>query len=290
MLGLNWGCQVAADHEVHLALHSRQVDVPWAMSKVLPLDSVDEIKAFIEEVRPTCLIHTAGLTSIELCEKDPALAKLINTDYAINVAAACRDMKVPMVHISTDNLFDGTNPMVDETQTINPVNVYGKSKADAESGILEILDDSIIVRTNFYGWGPSYKYSFSDTIINSLRSGKTVSLFEDVHYTPILISELILAVHLLLESPQRGIFNICSDQRLSKYEFGIHLANVFNFDISLIRKNRLSELKHLVNRPYDMSMSNKKICEILGRKIGDITTHLNTLKQQEFSNKVRGMH
>jgi dTDP-4-dehydrorhamnose reductase len=286
LLGLNWGYQVKKKYEVYLALHSRIIDVPWAITKVLPLDSVTGIKAFIEKVEPSCVVHTAGLTSIEICESQPELARMVNTKFAINVAAACSDMQVPLVHISTDNLFDGLSAMVDEAQNINPVNIYGITKADAERGIQDTHANSIIVRTNFYGWGPPYKPSFSDTIITSLRAGNTVSLFEDVYYTPILIAELVVATHELLAREVNGVFNICADQRVSKHDFGIMLAEIFDLDAGLVLKNRLAELRHLVSRPYDMSMSNKKICKILGRQIGNITEHLEKLLQQESLIKV----
>lgn len=281
LLGLNWGFQVCNQYRVCFFLHQRRISVSTGQTRVVNLDSRDEIRAAIDALEPACIVHTAGMTSIEQCEENPDLARRINTDYAVNVAAICRERNVPMIHVSTDNLVDDKVAMVDEDHEVNPVNVYGKTKAMAERGILELNDNVIVIRTNFYGWGPVYKPSFSDTIITTLRSGNSVSLFEDVFYTPIVIKELVASAHDLLSIGKRGVFNLCGDERLSKYEFGLAIAEKFGLDNSLIKPGKLSGLTHLVSRPFDMSMDNAKASNALGRMIGDVGSHLEMLKSDE---------
>ena len=71
-----------------------------------------------------------------------------------------------------------------------PLNNYALTKSKAEDTILEINKSSLIIRTNFFGWGPSYKKSFSDKIISYLETNKKIELFNDVYFTPISIIEL----------------------------------------------------------------------------------------------------
>jgi len=290
LLGLNWGYYLPDSYTPILGLHSRQIRPKGIDAQSLSLDSTERFLADIDGLDPALVIHTAGLTSIEGCEKDPALARHVNVELARHVCEACKKLQIPMVHISTDNLFDGTTPMVDESHPVNPVNMYGKTKAEAEQEILDSYGDVIIVRTNFFGWGPAYKPSFSDTIIGTLRDEGKLSLFDDVFYTPILMSDLIRATQDLLDQGHRGVFHIVGDKRLSKYDFGNRVAEIFGLDSSRIGAGRLKDMSNLASRPYDMSMSNKKTCTLLKRPIGNIAEQLGRLKTQENSELTRNIH
>ena len=290
LLGLNWGYQVKDRYTPVLGLHAREIQPAGLSTNPLPLESTAALLPAMEALAPTAVIHTAGLTSIEGCETDPALARHVNVELSRHVSEACREMGIPMIHISTDNLFDGTAPMVTEDAHDNPVNVYGQTKAEAEQVIQECHDDVIIVRTNFYGWGPIYKPSFSDTIIRTLRSGGELSLFEDVYYTPILISDLVDATHDLLDKGHRGVFHVVGDERLSKCDFGHCVADAFGLDASGIRAGRLKDMTNLASRPYDMSMSNEKTRLALGRSLGTVAEQLARLREQEQSNLTRSIH
>jgi dTDP-4-dehydrorhamnose reductase len=186
-----------------------------------------------------------------------------------------------LVHISTDHLFDGFSQLVSEEEPINAVNVYGSSKAQAESAVSAENPEVLIVRTNFYAWGTTYRKSFSDYIIESLRKKQLVSLFDDVYYTPILAENLIITVHELLEKKAMGIFNVVSDDRISKYSFGVLIAEEFGLDKSYIKKCSLHQNSFLVRRPYDMSLSNKKVCKLLGKNMGSVKQDISRLLQQE---------
>ena len=145
------------------------------------------------------------------------------------------------------------------------------------------------MRTNFYGWGPSYRRSFSDVIIDALRSGHELTLFDDVFYTPILIEAATNAVHELIAAKASGIFHIVGDDRISKYGFGLEIAREFGLDIGLIKHGLLADQVSLVQRPHDMSLSNKKICKLLGRKLGGVSQHIVRLHQQELGGEAREM-
>lgn len=290
LLGLNWAYHIRDKYEPVIGMHSRKVHPEGISVRYFDLDSPDTLLADFEALEPAVVVHTAGLTSIEVCEADPDLARNVNVELSRHVSKACHALGVPMIHISTDNLFDGRSPMVREDNDVNPVNVYGKTKAEAEQVIQEHHDDVIIVRTNFYGWGPAYKPSFSDTIIRTLREGGELSLFEDVFYTPILISDLVNATHELLDKGHRGIFHVVGDERLSKLSFGQHVADVFGLDAAGIRAGYLKNMTNLANRPYDMSMSNEKVRSALGRSIGTVTEQLERLRQEEHTELTRAIH
>ncbi len=281
LLALNWALEMRDEHAIILGFHHRKLHLSGVQSQSVNLDSVDNVTRALDEIMPQVVIHTAGLTNVEQCEADPDLARFTNVEIAANVARACAKRGVRLIHVSTDHLFRGDLPLVDELQPVSPINTYGLTKAEAEQQVLAVHPEALVLRTNFYGWGPSYRKSFSDVIIQSLRSGIELTLFDDVYYTPILIEPLVLASHDLVHLNASGIFNLVADERVSKYEFGLKLAEKFGLEMSLIKRGSLVGHAGLVRRPQDMSLSNQKVCGFLGRKLGSVAQHIEILYQQE---------
>lgn len=282
LLALNWAVAMRDVHPVALGLHRRAAALSGVAVREFGLDSADDVSRVLEAAQPSCVVHTAGLTDVETCEANPSLAEQVNIGLAVNVARACAKTGTPLAHISTDHLFAGTEAMVDEAQVPAPVNVYARTKAEAEVRVLEENELALVVRTNFYGWGTSYRRSFSDTIIQSLQRGERVTLFEDVFYTPILAEALARTVHAMLDLRASGVFHVAGDERLSKYAFGRRVAAHFALDDRLIVPVALADLPTKTRRPRDMSISNAKARLLLGRPLGGVDEHLNRLREQEL--------
>lgn len=283
LLALNWAVFARDRFDVTLGLHQRGIALNGVHTQTIDLESINNLIEIFETEQPDVVIHTVGLTSVEKCEADPVLSHHVNVELAENVARACAKLNIRLAHISTDHLFSGHEALAHEEQPIAPLNVYGKTKAEAELRVLDIAPTALVIRTNFYAWGTSYRQSFSDAVLGALRSGRGMTLFQDVFYTPILVEEAARAVHDLIAVEADGIFNIVGDERISKSDFGLRLAAQFNLDPHRISLGLLSEQSALVTRPYDMSLSNQKACKFLGRKLGGITEHLAALHQQEIN-------
>lgn len=283
LLALNWALAVREKFNVTLGLHNRKINLKDTRSILLDLDSKEALTQALEALQPQLVIHAAGLTSIEQCESNPTLAKYINVDLTKNLVMVCAMLKIPMVYISTDHLFSGNESLVQEDYPVSPVNVYAKTKAEAETCVLDSDAKALIIRTNFYGWGTSYRQSFSDMVINHLRAGKKISLFKDIYYTPMLVEPFVYTVHELAHKKAKGIFNVVGDDRISKYDFGLRLAKEFNLDNSLIDEGKIIDKLSLVNRPHDMSLSNQKVSNYLARKMGGLDEQILKLKVQEVN-------
>ena len=287
LLALNWAIAIRDSHNVTLGLHKQAVKIHGVNTQKIDLDSVEHLAQVFDESGTNIVLHTAGYTNIEACEASPSRAWHINVNLANNVAEACAKLRLPLIHISTDHLYAGHEPMLDEFCVLKPLNVYGKTKAEAEVLVLESHPDSLVIRTNFFGWGSSYRQSFSDMIISSLRSGKELKLFTDVYYTPILAETLASAVHDLVKLKASGVVNVVGGERISKYNFGIDIARVFGLDAGLIKPSLLSDNVGLVKRPIEMSLSNQKACQLLGRELGNVTDGIIRLYQQEQIGQAR---
>jgi len=282
LLALNWAILQREYSDIVLCQHKRDIELNGVKSIFVDLGSVDRIVKVISEINPSIIVHAAGLTNVEECERNISLSKQVNILLSKNIAEACLKTGVKLVHISTDHLFDGSKSFVQEEELFNPVNIYGITKADAENEVSRVNSNSLIIRSNFYGFGSSYRRSFSDFIIDNIRNKKTINLFDDIFYTPILIKKLVTIVHALIDKNARGVFNVVGNDRVSKYEFANKLANYFQLDVSLINKVKYIDNPSIVKRPFDMSLSNQKVSNYLGINIGGLDEHLDLLYKQSM--------
>lgn len=286
LLAVNWALSIRDKYEVTLLLHQRKISLQGVKTDSMPLNSLGECIDAVNKHQSDIVIHTAGLTSVEECESNPFLAREVNVDLAKNIAIACNKLNVKLVHISTDHLFSGKGNLVTEESNTLPLNNYAKTKLEGEQQVQENCKDALIIRTNFFGWGTKYRQSFSDFIINKLRDNEVVDLFSNVFFTPILIDELSKKTCQLVDANLNGIFNVVGSERLSKYEFGVKLANCFGLDTNLINEISIKDKSNLVKRPKDMSLSSKKICKILNCTMPSIDEQFQALKQQESDSAI----
>lgn len=285
LLATNWAYVTRANWNVTLATHQREVHIEGVNSYNLQLGDSLLLGKQLEQLSPDLVIHTAGMTSVDRCEKERELALYTNADIARNIAVATEERKIPLVHISTDHLFSGAGKLYSEDAFVEPLNEYARTKALAEEWVLAENSESLVIRTNFFCWGHRYRQSFSDWLYNNLSEGKKLRLFDDVFFTPILADDLALSVHELVEKRSSGVYNLAGDERVSKYDFGIALCKEFGLATELIEREQLKNVSLQAKRPQDMSLDNHKAQKILGRKLGTVAQFLSTLHDQELDGR-----
>lgn len=281
LLALNWACAMRNRWDVVLGTHLHTVFLKGVESRPVVLESAEQFASQMANIAPDLIVHTAGLTSVDKCEEDTGLTRHVNAELARNVAEAAASRSIRLVHISTDHLFAGTRSGYREDDVPEPLNEYARSKLLAEEWVRQADPQALIVRTNFFGWGPAGRQSFSDRIIYSLRAGKTITMFDDVHFTPILADALAVTVHRLAEKSPSGLFNLTGDERVSKYEFAVRLAKAFGLPVELIRHGRISTSSLRANRPSDMSLDNTKARDLLSAGLGRIDDYFLALRREE---------
>jgi dTDP-4-dehydrorhamnose reductase len=267
--------------DIVLGIHHNSVSLKGVSSCHLNLDCPDELKKIILQVSPDLIVHAAGLTNVDQCELNPSLAYQGNVEIAKNIALVAGKLNVSLIHISTDHLFSGECSFYEEAADVQPLNEYAKTKYLAEKAVQELCSDALILRTNFYGWGHRYRNSFTDLIVNQLRNGDRAYVFNDVFYTPILISHLVDVAHQLVSRSAKGVYNVVGSERLTKYDFAVNLAHIFNLPQDLLIPSSIAEATHLVKRPKDMSLSNIKLKNELGCNLPDTISSLSELLSQE---------
>ena len=290
LFGLNFILQNTSNYNFYALQNNRKISLPKTELVHMRLDNLASIETGLKSHLPDFVIHAAGMTNVDDCEEDPTKANFINGTLAGNLAKITHELGIKFIHISTDHLFDGTSSFISEEIATNPINAYGSSKALGEDLVIKNNPDSLIVRCNFFGWGPSYKASFSDFIINNLLSNTKIRLANDYYYTPCSTSGLIESINSLIARDAEGIFNVVGSERISKYEFGLKVANIFDLSESFIEEVKSESLDLKTKRPSDMSLSDKKLINFLGKNIGTIDLSINKLKEQlnsQLYNKIK---
>ena len=282
LLALNWAFVKKDDARISLLLHQKNISMEGVDSVFLNLNSYNAVYEFLSKKENPVVIHCAAITSIDDCEKNPQAAHETNVVISENLACVCHSLGVKFIHISTDHLFSGDYSFSTEDSEISPLNVYGASKANAEERVLKKNPESLIIRTNFFCWGTSYRSSFSDFLINAIREKTKISLYTDLFYTPIYAKHLIELVHILIATSFIGIYNIVGSDRVSKYEFGKMIFNNFSGDMNLITKAQYSKELHSVKRPLDMSLSNQKLIESINMDTENLEDQVKQLKLDEI--------
>ena len=285
LLALNWACAMRDRHEIVLATHVANVALAGAAVMPLALEHAGALQAALERIAPDVVVHTAGLTSVDECERRPDASRHVNAELARNVAEAVAGTSAKLVHISTDHLFGGTRAWYDEEATPEPLNAYARAKLLAEHWVAAACPRALIVRTNFFGWGHSRRRSFSDWLYYSLAEGRELTLFEDSYITPILADDLAAASLRLIELGASGVYNVTGDERISKYDFGARVAEAYGFSKALLRRGKITDSQLSARRPPDMSLDNRKARERLGNSLGTIAGYIRTLQQQDLAGR-----
>jgi len=249
-----------------------------------------KVREKVLEIKPEVILHTAGLTNVDTCENDPAEAWRQNVTATESIARAAEAAGAKLIYISTDHLSDGTKALVTEDAPPSPLNVYARTKLEAEQAVIKICREALIIRTNFFGWGTQVKASFSDWILEGLRQGKEIPLFVDVYITPILINDLWGIIGQLLDKGAEGVFNVAGSERVSKYEFGARLAEIFGYPTSPLRQVNVRDVALKARRPLDMSLSTDKVVAYLGQRMPSLDESLAKLKdlgEQGWPQRIR---
>ena len=134
---------------------------------------------------------------------------------------------------SSDLVFDGdkNSPYV-ESDVVNPLNVYGKSKAEAESAVLMCNPDSLVIRTSAF-FGPWDQYNFAFAVIQALEQGQTFGASNAV-ITPTYVPHLVNAALDLLIDDEHGIWHLTNHVALTWFEFATDIAHRAGLNASLI--------------------------------------------------------
>ena len=225
-------------------------------SKDLDITDENKVYQFISEKSPDIVINAAAYTAVDNCETH------YNDEYAVNslgpkyLAIACKNKNIPLIHISTDYVFEGNKkiPLVDEDK-IGPRTVYGKTKLEGEKFIQENCQKYFIIRTAWL-FGINGK-NFVQTMLNLSKSQKEIRVVNDQIGSPTFSYDLAMSIKELLNSDKYGIYHLTNKGECSWYEFAKKIFELSKIDVNVIPVSS-EEYPRPAQRPHYSVLSNQK--------------------------------
>ena len=245
-------------HDLQEVLASKH-ELVLTTSKTLDITDKQHTIDFICDANPDVVINSAAYTDVDGCEENQDIAYAVNGEGVRNLALACKEIDCPLVHVSTDYVFNGKNdkPWVEDDE-IGPISIYGKSKRKGEEAILEILDKYFIVRTAWL-YGINGK-NFPKTMLELGRNHSEITVVYDEVGTPTYTPDLAYGISQLIESDAYGIYHLTNSGSCSWCEFARYIFEVADMDVKVIPVTA-AEFARAAPRPSYSVLENKNWVE-----------------------------
>ena len=189
-----------------------------------------ETQKIISELKPDIIFHFAGMTNPKRNKENPEDARALNFAITENLIHASDTKKTHIIFLSTDKVFDGSEPNPDETSKTNPLWLYGSLKLECEKIIEKRIDKYHIIRLPIvHSNGEAHSISFIDGAVNNLKNGKQIKAFKNVKRCYVRVNELTAFLEKLITDSHYGI-----------YHAGSSLASYYDRIRLLCRENGIS--------------------------------------------------
>lgn len=279
MLGSRLARLATANHQVFGSYGSFPVSMAKVKTFAMKLEDEAQMRELVPDLRPEVIIHTAALTDVDECERNPDRAYRINVKGTENLAMVAAELRTKFVYISTDYVFDGKRGDYVETDSPYPVNVYGRTKLAGEESARLRFPGPLVVRTSIFGSNIQPKTGVVESVVNSLKTGKPMTRFSDQFSTPIYTGDLSRLILRLLEHDSTGLFHAGGGEKVSRYSFALKIAKVFSLPQERLLPAPFKHLEGLAERPRDSSLCGKKIEDHIGIRLPQVEEGLMRLKE-----------
>ena len=252
----------------------------------LDLNDVNAIRRVVQQVKPDLIVNPAAYTAVDKAETEPELAFAINATAPQVLAEEAAKLGSGLIHFSTDYVYDGkkASPYV-ETDTVNPVSVYGKSKLAGEDAIRAVGLPYLILRTSWVYGG--YGKNFLKTILRLATEREKLSIVGDQFGAPTSSESIANAVVSLIDlwqlqnASQSGIYHLTNNGCTSWHGFAIEILNEYNaLRESMGWPPLMAPLKNVnaittdeyptpASRPANSKLDNSKLSNVFRIKLSD---------------------
>ena len=230
----------------------------WTDDKVVGLASgnadirdVQRVKQVVEELKPEWIVLTAAYTDVDGCEQNQELAFSVNRDGAVNVAQAARNGGARLLFLSSDYVFDGEKTTPYEIgDARNPQSVYGRSKAEAELRLAELVPECCVVRTSWlFGVGGK---CFPDAIIKLAATRSAIDVVNDQRGCPTYTVDLARAIVQLCRKNAHGTIHVTNRGDCSWFEFAEQIVKSAGLGTPVLPVSSLQMARPAPRPPYSV--------------------------------------
>ena len=225
-----------------------------------------DITRAVEFYNPDVVINAVAYTAVDKAETEPSLAMLINAVAVQELARICKKQNIWCLHYSTDYVFDGNSQTpYQETDEVNPLGVYGRTKLAGEELIQQHTDKFIILRTSWvYSWRGS---NFVKTMLRLAEQRDVLNVVNDQHgcpsYAPDLAQATVEIIKNLDEEHISGVYHLSGSEQTTWFEFAQSIFSRTNTKIEL-NPIATTEFPTPAKRPHYSILDNSKVTNTFG--------------------------
>jgi dTDP-4-dehydrorhamnose reductase len=234
--------------------------IPYRLLTRSEFDIADgmSVTGAFRELRPWAVINTAGYVRVDDAESCAEQCFRENSEGAAVLAAACASSDARLVTFSSDLVFDGTKGTpYTESDQVSPLNVYGRSKAEAEERVLDLLPSALVVRTSAF-FGPWDDYNFVTIALRTMASGRPFVASVDTMISPTYVPDLVDATLDVMIDGESGIWHLANQGATSWADLALMSARAANLPASLVEPVRQEELRLRAPRPSYSVLASEK--------------------------------
>lgn len=247
--------------------------------QALDLTDFGAVERRFQAERPALVIHCAAMSKSPDCQANPAAATRINVEATAHLAALAENGG--FIFFSTDLVFNGRKGNYVETDAVNPLSVYGETKAQAEEVVLK-NPRHIVLRTSLNsGASPSGNSAYNEQLQAAWKAGRTLDLFHDEFRCPIPASVTARAVWELAALKCGGLFHLAGSERLSRVEIG-NLAAARHPELNPSVRSSSLRTYQGAPRAADTSMICAKVQALLSFPLPGLTAFLRDHPEEPF--------
>ncbi|MCD7781317.1 MAG: dTDP-4-dehydrorhamnose reductase [Methanosphaera sp.] len=269
----------AINHDEHELVLSHNSN-PTKNTQRCDITNMEEVSKVLKKVNPDVIIHTAAMTNVDLCEDKVDDAYKINAEGTANITKVANQIDAKIIYVSTDFVFDGIKGYYKETDEVNPLGIYAKSKYEGEVELAKYTDNWAITRVSvLYGWNT--RSNFTTWVINELRNKNQINIVTDQINSPTLADNAGDAIYEIAKQDKKGIYHTAGNNAISRYDFCMEIADVFDLDSNLINPVTSDQFKQKAPRPRDSSLDVSKVERELGMKMETCRQSLKRMADDE---------
>lgn len=237
--------RICAQRNLHFRVVSRsEMDITDAGS----------IERALALYRPWAVINASGYVRVDEAEHDAERCFRENTWGPTVLATACVRHAVHFTTFSSNLVFDGRREMgYVEDDDVSPINVYGRSKADAEHAVLGLMPAALVVRTSSF-FGPWDKDNFIHHALHALEQGRTFRAPHDLLMAPTYVPDLVNTCLNLIIDGESGLWHLTNGDSTSWIDFARRAANAAAIHTGSLVANHSSHCGHLAVRPPNSTL------------------------------------
>ena len=253
---------------------------PGVSWRELDLRDRGAVRDAVRDAGADMVLNAAAMTDVDACEDRPEEARVVNALAAGALAEACRGARARLVHVSTDYVFDGTEPATETTEP-RPLGTYGKTKLEGERLVTAADPSALVLRmSGVFGWNRvSPKTNSVTWILKMVEAGQEVRLFRDQRITPTYAKTGAEAALDLAEAKAHGLFHVASRDCVSRVEMGEAVVEAFGIPGARLVPVVMASIALKAPRPPAPCLIVEKVEETLKRPMPGFRVCLENMRE-----------